>query len=450
VESSFYINSIAVSCGDLFASTEDAINILTSKLLDRENASIGFKKYNKIYKHTNMLASSRSGKWSVFTRPILFDFQQEVSTKILEFLISKDTKSIVDGRRAALVTMPTGAGKTRTCMLACLRRAGESNSKPTLWLAPSLELVDQAINSLERLVVDDHLMDQITVVRGLNSSISDSSVKMVFATVQAASRNIHMVRSGGFGLLVFDEVHQAVAKTYLPLIESGYKNEYSVIGLTATPGRTNQNETEELHSEFSHIIYPRLLGKDPIKKLIECGVSANIIHRLIPRSKKIITTAMERRRESVHLSSAGTSVSRFWSAIESISASASKGSSCIVFAASLLQAVMLESILNALGYKVAEINHSTPNDYRQYVISGFKDGFINIIINQTILATGFDCPGATDAFILGPINSAILWEQMVGRISRGPKVGGVDTTTVWDFDSLNLKFNGRQSYRRFL
>lgn len=91
----------------------------------------------------------------------------------------------------------------------------------------------------------------------------------------------------------------------------------------------------------------------------------------------------------------------------------------------------------------------TPKTEREETLRGFADGQLKVLINKQLLATGYDCPSVDHVVLSIPIGSAILFEQIVGRVSRGPEVGGTPEGTVWQLDN-NLAIHGLpNSYYRF-
>jgi DNA repair protein RadD len=86
---------------------------------------------------------------------------------------------------------------------------------------------------------------------------------------------------------------------------------------------------------------------------------------------------------------------------------------------------------------------------RDRTIRAFEAGALSVLINKTLLATGYDCPAISNVILTVPIRSAVLFEQMVGRASRGPRVGGNSKATVWYFED-HLKWHGEPaSYQRY-
>lgn len=60
-----------------------------------------------------------------------------------------------------------------------------------------------------------------------------------------------------------------------------------------------------------------------------------------------------------------------------------------------------------------------------------------VLCNFGVLTTGFDAPNTSAAAIARPTRSLVLYSQMVGRATRGPKAGGNRTceiSTVVDID----------------
>ena len=102
-----------------------------------------------------------------------------------------------------------------------------------------------------------------------------------------------------------------------------------------------------------------------------------------------------------------------------------------------------------LGKESAVLTHLTPATRRESILGRFAAGEIPVLFNKTLLATGYDCPGVTDVVLATPIRSAILWEQMLGRASRGPAVGGTEVGYVWELDDHRNMHHRVMSYVRY-
>lgn len=53
-----------------------------------------------------------------------------------------------------------------------------------------------------------------------------------------------------------------------------------------------------------------------------------------------------------------------------------------------------------------------------------------VICNFGVLTTGFDAPSVSAALIARPTRSLVLYSQMVGRATRGPRAGGNPTAEI--------------------
>lgn len=97
----------------------------------------------------------------------------------------------------------------------------------------------------------------------------------------------------------------------------------------------------------------------------------------------------------------------------------------IVFGCSVEHAEMLADLLRIKGYKAASVTSKTPSDLRRNLISQYRDtSEIQVLTNFGVLTTGFDAPRTNVAIITRPTQSVVLYSQMVGRATRGPKAGG--------------------------
>ena len=113
----------------------------------------------------------------------------------------------------------------------------------------------------------------------------------------------------------------------------------------------------------------------------------------------------------------------------------------ILFACSNEQGGLLSNILTLTGINNNVIFGDTLESQRKQAITDFEQGKYNILINNSILTTGFDSPRIKCVFITRPTNSIVLYSQMLGRGLRGVKMGGNEECLLIDvIDNLN-KFN---------
>ena len=95
------------------------------------------------------------------------------------------------------------------------------------------------------------------------------------------------------------------------------------------------------------------------------------------------------------------------------------------------------------------VSSYSPDDVRRDTLRDFERGGLSIVLNKALLATGYDCPAIGHVILATPVRSAIMFEQVVGRASRGPLVGGNAHSTVWQFEDHLAMHGLPQSYHRY-
>ena len=110
--------------------------------------------------------------------------------------------------------------------------------------------------------------------------------------------------------------------------------------------------------------------------------------------------------------------------IEQLKKYADDGKKIIYFATDIPQSILIFSALQQLGVNALHVDGKTNRNLRRQVVKKFVDtNEINIICNYDIFSAGFDVPDLDVVFIGRPISSPVLLSQIIGRGTRGPKMG---------------------------
>jgi superfamily II DNA or RNA helicase len=123
----------------------------------------------------------------------------------------------------------------------------------------------------------------------------------------------------------------------------------------------------------------------------------------------------------------------------------------IVFACSVAHAKLLSFMLSLEdipnGLVLGEMN---PVD-RAETIASFKDrsNEMNILINYEVLTTGFDATNIKCVFITRPTQSIVLYSQMIGRGLRGPMMGGNEECLLIDIKDNLGRFDAEMAFNHF-
>ena len=145
----------------------------------------------------------------------LFDYQEDMKARIEKALCL---------HRSVMAQMPTGTGKTYL-LTAVIDSFVRANPKAKVWIvAHRRELVSQI----------DETVRKFHSYSSSNTSSLLSSVKAV--SIQWLSKHYNEIEEEP-GMIVIDEAHHALAKTYKEMWERFPKAKF--LGLTATPCRLN-------------------------------------------------------------------------------------------------------------------------------------------------------------------------------------------------------------------
>lgn len=394
----------------------------------------------------------------------LRDFQEDLRDQLLEILGGFDT----DGNRAIL-TLPTGAGKTRTtveALLAWLVRHDIERPK-ILWIAQSDELCEQAVQAFREVWFDrGHRgcteRKTLTIGRlwaGRNADLNECDV--IVASIQklhAAERGKGheltpedvVIMGEMAGVVVVDEAHRALAPTYGAVLSSlginfrRKRNPTALIGLTATPRRTGPEETIRLHKRFnSRILHTTHLGADPLQTLRAQGILATVDFETLDYDADRIdlyNNVIHRKHyenfEDIHasvLERLGQEHRRNRRILERI-LQLNPGWPVLLFACSVQHAQAMTALLQHEGRSAGCVLGTTRPAMRRALIERFRRGELSVLCNYGVLTTGFDAPKVRAVVVGRPTASPILYEQMVGRGMRGPEFGGTEHCLVIDVD----------------
>jgi len=370
-----------------------------------------------------------------------------------------------------LLSLPTGAGKTRIAVEALIR-AFESGwlSGTVVWIAQSDELCEQAVQAWAqawRALGPDGVRLRISRLWGAtnNRVRSVDYPHVVVATFQTLINRI--ARSDFSWLLtpacvVIDEAHDSTTPAYTEILSAfGFTTKDTplpLIGLTATPFRGGRDDSETrrlVHRyggyRFDHGVMP---ADDAYAYLQSIGVLARVEAQLLrgadvdlsdselaelTRFRKVPAAVEERLgRNDVRNDALLKSVRELpndWPVL--------------LFAASVDHAGLIAARLSISGVSARAISGETDMAARRYYIDEFKRGRLRVLTNYGVLATGFDAPTVRALYIARPVYSHVAYQQMIGRGLRGPENGGTELCRIVNVADNFGKFGERLAFRDF-
>ena len=370
---------------------------------------------------------------------VLLDYQQEIVQAAYELIQARDN---------CIIALPTGAGKTTTAVHLLFQALSEGHSR-IAWLAPQRLLAEQAFAEFS------HAWWSVKQLRSVNLCLTDKILASVleeghtvaFDTLQKWLNSSRWVFNPE--IVIIDECHHIEANEFGRLVDRLQKAGAVVIGLTATPGRRMDIEGGGLRSRFGgNLIVPRLLGEEPVKTLQTRQVYSQLRHHHIKPTYSSDRELVQLKKGVVAPSLASLSPGRL-DAIVNYARAKSCAKQGIIFAYSIAHCHVIAAALHRVGIGVSVIDGRSPDIVNQNRIRGFMRGDVQYLVNVRYLAVGADLP-TTDLVLLSvPVGSPILFEQIVGRVCRGPLVGGSESAVIADFDDHLKRFGAPRSYARF-
>lgn len=309
--------------------------------------------------------------------------------------------------RSVMVQMPTGTGKT--VLLSEVVKSEERRVKnPWVWIVVHRrELVEQIRDTLNTMLSCPYsTLDTTSPLLSENSRIKIMSIQWLSRHYQDMAEKP--------SLIVIDEAHHAVAKTYAEVMNA--YPEARKLGVTATPCRLNKKGFTDL--------FDVLLQSWPTKKFIADGrlslydymsIKADSIdQRMVFGLTKRGADGDFSLKEMSEKLDVQPSIERLCDTILRY-ASNKKG---IVYAIDIKHAEHIAEQYRVHGIHAVAISSKTPNDERRLTIDKFKAGLIQVLVNVDLFGEGFDCPDVEFIQLARPTLSLAKYLQQVGRGMR--------------------------------
>mgnify|MGYP004560685051 CR=1 FL=1 len=309
--------------------------------------------------------------------------------------------------QSVMVQMPTGTGKT--VLLSEVVKGEERRVKnPCVWIVVHRrELVEQI-----RYTLNTMLSCPYSTLDTTSSLLSENS-RIKVMSIQWLSRHYQDMAEKP-SLIVIDEAHHAVAKTYAEVMNA--YPEARKLGVTATPCRLNKKGFTDL--------FDVLLQSWPTKKFIADGrlslydymsIKADSIdQRMVFGLTKRGADGDFSLKEMSEKLDVQPSIERLCDTILRY-ASNKKG---IVYAIDIKHAEHIAEQYRVHGIHAVAISSKTPNDERRLTIDKFKAGLIQVLVNVDLFGEGFDCPDVEFIQLARPTLSLAKYLQQVGRGMR--------------------------------
>ena len=376
----------------------------------------------------------------------LFDYQEDMKERIEKALRL---------HRSVMAQMPTGTGKT-VLLASVVESFLREHSNCNVWIvAHRRELVSQIRETIER-VFSKITPSLFTLKEGSTShpdplssgareetapprrseplrskvggpskvspdclSASAFNVPIKAVSIQWLSKHYDEIEEEP-GMIVIDEAHHALAKTYKEMWERFPKAKF--LGLTATPCRLNGKGFTDL---FDVLVQswgvPEFISKGRLATYDFVSIKSDgVTQRLIDSLQKRGADGDYQNKEMDMLLNKKPSIERLYRSLEEFG----KDRKGIVYAINISHAQKITKLYQEHGVKAIAIDSKTPATERQQDIEAFKKGDIQVLVNVDIFSEGFDCPDVEFVQLARPTLSLAKYLQMVGRglrVAKGKK-----------------------------
>ena len=384
-------------------------------------------------------------RWGRAYRPLSFQ------ADIIDGLMARLPEEQVTG----LIALPTGSGKTRTAAWLCLQALSTIQGRlgTIVWLAPQKELVNQAAEAMQAAWWSGQGPDSldIRVVRHSRGLELGSRPTCLFLTPQMARAVMDVIVGRGVDIAVFDEAHHAAARVFVKVWDliRNIADPRLTIGLSATPTRRDPTENHLLREAFGGVVYcSSRLGVQPVRRLIECGVLSEPRFRLIPGVPGYVRH--RGHRDPRTLKELVVDPDRWRAVIRCISEL--ELGQTVVYALDRIHGQAITRHLKAVGVDAEYLDGETAIGLRIGILERFRNAETRVLVNVALLIEGVDCPAAEALVFTYPVRQTARQQQMVGRVLRGPAVGGTEECRVWGLEGSqeqldNTLFPTRYRYR---
>jgi DNA repair protein RadD len=321
-------------------------------------------------------------------------------------------RAFVGGRRAPVLQLPTGAGKT--IVLAEVIRLAAAKERRVLLLVHRRELIRQ---TAAKLALAD-------VPHGIIAAEfePDPEALVQVASVQSLVRRADTLVD--VDLVIIDEAHHGRAKLWHCLVERYPKAR--LLGATATPARLDGRGLGVEDGGLFDVLVTGPSTRDLIfhgyLSPTRCFVPRRRLELAGVRSRAgdYVTSDLVLRVDRPEI--AGDAVEQYALHADHLP--------CIAYCCNVAHAKSVAAAFRTAGYRAECVHGDLKVRDRDRLIAGLGTGEIELLTSGDLISEGLDVPNVGAVILLRPTKSLTLYLQQVGRGMR--PAPGKDALVVLD------------------
>lgn len=340
---------------------------------------------------------------------IIFDRVTPINKELRNYQITakEDIYKAWKTFRTVMFQMPTGTGKTRlfSSIIKDMHEYGVKRRGPVkiLILAHRDELIHQISESIGK---------KYGIAHGKIKSRHDEEhhYPTQVASVQTLYRRIERWIPKDFDIIIIDEAHHVLAKTYRDICNKF--PEAKLLGVTATPYRLN---AEPFPPMFDVLVQSKSIYQF-IKDGYLCeyeyySIKPQSLTQQMINGISVDFSGDYDEHEMMDVLDNKKVRANIFSTYETYA----KGKKGIIYTINKVHNMHVYEIFKDNGYATALIDSDTPAEKRKEIVQQFKAGTITILCNVNIFSEGFDCPDVEFIQLARPTLSLAMYLQQVGR-----------------------------------
>lgn len=396
--------------------------------------------------------------------------------------IEKVENELMTGRRAMLLAMATGTGKTKLAIAMLYRLLAAKRFRRICFVVDRNALGVQAAGEFSTTrIVSAKTFADIFGLKGLETIKPDPETKVHICTIQGLVKRVLYTAEPSqvppvdqYDLMVVDECHRGyLLDRELSDAELSFRNQEDYIskyrrvlehfdavkvGLTATPALHTVSIFGEPVYKYSYreaVVDGFLIDHEPPVQITTALSQAGIkfkkgeqLEVIDTRTGKVdLTHAPDEIKFDVEeFNKAVITVPFNWAVAEELAKHIDPNlpGKTLVFAVSDAHAdIVVEQMKKAFAAAYGDIDDSAIRKITgsvdrpgSQILSFRNDALPRIAVTVDLLTTGIDVPSIVNLVFLRRVNSRILYEQMLGRATRQCPEIGKETFRI--FDAVDL------------